>query len=107
MIYTIEQIKKIASSVAKKYDLKEVYIFGSYARKEATDDSDIDFLIDRTNSKIRSLMDMGALYNDLQESFNKDIDIITTNSLEQQSNKRYNHDLNITLRKEGLMIYER
>ncbi len=50
MIYQTEEIKKIVSSVAQKYELREVYLFGSYARNEATEKSDIDFLIDRTDS---------------------------------------------------------
>ncbi|MDR3294725.1 MAG: nucleotidyltransferase domain-containing protein [Clostridiales Family XIII bacterium] len=34
--------------IAIKYQLPTVYLFGSYARGEATDDSDVDILIDRT-----------------------------------------------------------
>jgi predicted nucleotidyltransferase len=107
MIYTTEEIKRIVNQIAKKYELGAVYLFGSYARNEATDGSDIDFLIDRTNSKIKSLLDMGALYNDLFEKFGKSIDIVTTNSLEQPSNKRHNLDLKRNLKKEGMKIYER
>ena len=32
MILTIEEITKKVAPVAKKYNLKEVYLFGSYAR---------------------------------------------------------------------------
>jgi len=40
-------------------------LFGSYVRDEATDSSDVDILIDREGSAIRGLVDLGALYNDL------------------------------------------
>lgn len=107
MICTMNEIRRILSSIARKYALKEVYLFGSYARNEATDNSDIDFLIDRTGSKIKSLLDMGSLYNELEDNFQKNIDIVTTNSLDQPSSRRYNPDLSINLRKEALKIYER
>ena len=46
MIYTIEEIRRRITPVAVRYRLKAVYLFGSYARGEATDESDIDLLID-------------------------------------------------------------
>lgn len=46
MIYTVEEIRRRITSVAVRYRLKAMYLFGSYARGEATDESDIDLLID-------------------------------------------------------------
>lgn len=46
MIYTVEEIRRRITPVAVRYLLKAVYLFGSYARGEATDESDIDLLID-------------------------------------------------------------
>lgn len=46
MIYTIEQIKDKCRKVFEKQNfVKEAYLFGSYARGEATENSDIDFMI--------------------------------------------------------------
>ena len=42
----LERIKRLITPIAKKYKLKSVYIFGSYARNEATKDSDVDILIE-------------------------------------------------------------
>lgn len=85
MIYSIEELKNRITPVAKKYNLRAVYIFGSYARNEATDSSDIDVLIDRDGSTVRSAFDMGGLYNDLCESIGKKIDLVTLQTLEQKS----------------------
>ena len=41
MIYTIDEISSRIRPVAEKYHLKAVYLFGSYARGEARDDSDV------------------------------------------------------------------
>lgn len=46
MIYTAEEIRRCITPIAVRYRLKAVYLFGSYARGEATDESDIDLLID-------------------------------------------------------------
>lgn len=44
-------IKQKAISLAQKYGVDSMSLFGSYARGEARDDSDWDFLIDRGNIK--------------------------------------------------------
>jgi predicted nucleotidyltransferase len=106
MVYSIDEIKIIVAPIAKKYQLPSVYLFGSYARRTASNNSDIDILIDRTNSKIKSLLDMGALYNDLSENLKKEIDIVTTASLEQPINKKRDADFGKNLYKERLKIYE-
>ena len=43
MVLTIDEIKKRIRPVCEKYNVKELFLFGSYARGEATEDSDVDF----------------------------------------------------------------
>ncbi|MDR0675709.1 MAG: nucleotidyltransferase domain-containing protein [Elusimicrobiota bacterium] len=81
MIYTIEQIKELVEPTAKKYKLKTLWVFGSYARGEATEDSDIDFLMDYTDSTIESLYDFIGLNDELEDLLKKDIDLISTEAL--------------------------
>lgn len=84
MIYTISEIKKCIEPIAEKYRLKAVYLLGSYARGEASDDSNIDILIDREGSTIKSAFDMGGLYEDLSSYLGKEIGLITLQTLEQK-----------------------
>ncbi|MDY2887982.1 MAG: nucleotidyltransferase domain-containing protein [Candidatus Caccosoma sp.] len=88
MVLSIEQIKNLIEPIAKKYRLRAVYVFGSYARGEATPNSDIDLLIDRKGSCINSMFDMGNLYNELCDKCKKEIDIVTTQTLKQQSTQK-------------------
>lgn len=88
MIYSVEELKRRIAPVAEKYGLREVYLFGSYARSEATEQSDVDILIDRTGSKIRGMFEMGGLYEDLRASIGKEVDLVTTQTLEQSSTRR-------------------
>lgn len=99
-IYTIDEIKKIISPIAADYGIKTIYLFGSYARGEATADSDIDFRIDAPG--IDSLFQMGALYADLEDAFGKKFDLITNASL------KYNRDTLFlqNMRREEKIIYD-
>lgn len=75
MIYTIEQIKNKSKEVFDNQDfVKEAYLFGSYARGEATEKSDIDFMI-VLNRAVG--MEFLGLYHFLQKEFQKDVDVLT------------------------------
>lgn len=80
-IYTINEIQKISIPIFKKYNIKKIYLFGSYAREEANENSDIDFLISNNNLTLFSL---SALENELIEVLKKDIDIITIETYTKQ-----------------------
>ena len=83
MIYTLEEIRRRVFPVIQKYNIPAMYLFGSYARGEATEESDLDFLVDTTGTSLTSLLALGALYCDLEEVFHKDIDLITVRSVMQ------------------------
>lgn len=83
MIYTVDEIIRRVTPVAERYQLKAVYLFGSYARGEATPDSDIDLLVDTRGTGLNTLMKLGGLYSDLEDALEKSIDLITVASLEQ------------------------
>lgn len=79
-IYTIDEIKRIVTPIAEQYGVSRVYLFGSYARGEATPSSDLDFRVDK--GKLRGLIQLGGLYCDLEERFDKKLDLLTTASLD-------------------------
>ena len=106
MVYTLDEIRSRIAPVAEKYQLRAVYLFGSYARNEATETSDVDILIDRHGSVIRGMFDMGGLYNDLRESVGKEIDLVTTQTLEQQNTQQRTPWFVENLRKEMVLLYE-
>lgn len=76
MVYTIEQIRNIISPIATSYGVKSLSLFGSYARGEATEDSDIDLLLDR--SGMVGCWAIGGLYSDLSDALGKELDLVTT-----------------------------
>ncbi len=88
MIYSTEDIQRIIVPVAEKYHLKAVFLFGSYARGAATEDSDIDLMIDTTGTDLDTLFKLGSLYEELAQLFCKKIDLITVSSFEQPTHRK-------------------
>lgn len=61
--------------IARARGASRVRVFGSVARGEATESSDVDFLVDLDPD--RSLFDLGGLLMDLQDLLNRNVDVVT------------------------------
>ena len=85
MIYTVSEIQAIVTPIAQKYRLRAVYLFGSYARGTATESSDVDLLIDTEGAGIKSLLDLAAVYCELEEALGKPVDLLTLSSFAQSA----------------------
>ena len=44
-VFTPEELFALVKPIADKYQIREIYLFGSYARGEADEESDLDFLV--------------------------------------------------------------
>ena len=76
MVYTFDELRAITAPIAAAHGVESLSLFGSYARGEATDDSDVDLLVDC--GAVRSAFQMGGLYANLSEGLGKGLDLITT-----------------------------
>lgn len=94
-IYTLDEIKAMALPVAMRHGVAELYLFGSYARGEATSDSDLDFRIEK--GRIRNVLQLGSFLNDLEDTFQKNADVLTTQMLSD--------DFLNSIRSEEVLIY--
>jgi len=61
--------------VARARGASRVRVFGSVARGDATEASDIDFLVDLESS--RGLFDLGGLLMDLRDLLGHEVDVVT------------------------------
>ena len=75
----IEELKKTLIDVLRKHDVKKAALFGSIVRGEATEESDIDLLVEFEGKK--SLLDLVDLKLDLQEIVRRKVDVLTYKSL--------------------------
>ena len=89
-IYTIDDIIKISKPIFKKYNIREAFIFGSYANNNAKKDSDIDFLI--TPPTGFTLLRMYSLEEELKSIFKKNIDLVSNNIYTRDMNKEISND---------------
>lgn len=105
MVLGLDEITERVTPIAKKYNLRAVYLFGSYARGEANHESDIDLLIDSTGSTIKGLFDMGGLYNELCQACGKSVDVVTTNTLNQPITKSRLPYFSENLQRDKIQIY--
>jgi predicted nucleotidyltransferase len=81
-IYDIKEISKIVAAVSKSYGVKCVALFGSYARGNATEKSDIDLrIIDR--GSLRGFFRLAGYQRELEEQFDIPVDVLTTGALSQ------------------------
>ena len=82
-ILTLERIEEIVKPIVLKYNIDEIYLFGSYARGEATEDSDLDFLVFGGDSFKKTLI--FALGEELRQAFEKAVDIFEIHEVNQDS----------------------
>lgn len=80
-----------AREVLPQYDVKEAYLFGSYARNEADEDSDIDTCIECGESfTLFSLGDLGVA---LENALGRPVDVVCgSDSLYSHARQRYLKD---------------
>ena len=99
------EINRIKDAFIKQISPLRIYLFGSYARGEATAESDVDLLVDISGTGIDSLFKLGGLYNDLEAALETGIDLVTTDSMEQATNLRSQLRFREAVKQERMMIY--
>lgn len=70
---TLDRIKQIVAKVGKKYGIKSAYLFGSYAKNTATEDSDVDLIIDRGD--VRTYKDYYHMCRELEQELGTNVDV--------------------------------
>jgi predicted nucleotidyltransferase len=88
----------IIQSVFKTYPVLKAYLFGSYVRGEADNNSDIDILVDLDYSQKIGLKFIQMKF-DLENSLNSKVDLVSTNGLSKF--------IKPLIDKEKKIIYER
>lgn len=98
-VYTIEEIKRILKELLKDKPVYQVILFGSYAKKEATEKSDIDLIID-TNSQLKGFA-LLKLICQIEEKLQKDVDGFEKYEIIENSL------IDKEIKETGVIVYER
>ncbi len=95
-ILSLDQIRELCRSVFKEYNVEYAFIFGSYAKGIAKDNSDVDILV---STKTTGLKYFG-LIESLRETLHKKVDVLNISQLNN------NLVLINEVLKDGIKIYE-
>ena len=77
-------------AVAERYGARNLRVFGSVARGESDERSDIDLLVDMEPG--RSLFDLGGLVMDLRSLLGRSVDVVTERGLRERIRERVMRD---------------
>lgn len=108
------KLEKIISTIIEIIDVDKIYIFGSYARGEATEDSDIDMYIivkeeENINTRNKYNNILVKIKNNL---YNNNVypkgglDLLLNDNKEFDNKKKINGNIEYIVNKEGVLIYE-
>lgn len=99
-IYTLNEIKSICSQVFSMYPrIEKAFLFGSYARGEQTNISDLDFMIELLDDSYESKKSEYEAAYDLEEIFQKQVDTITKNEAYEIMSK--------SIERDKVLVYDR
>ena len=73
---TFDEIRNLIAPVLELYHVKSAYLFGSYARGEATETSDVGLFVVFDDDDI-SLFEVGGLLETLKEALQMNVDLLT------------------------------
>jgi len=94
-IYSPAQIQDILSPIFESHQVRRAVLFGSYAKGNPRDNSDVDILVD---SGLKGLKFFGLL-EDIVESLEKDVDLLDVTQIEKDS------PVHKEIEKTGMVIY--
>ncbi len=91
---TISQIKSILaqhkSELSRKYHLKQIGVFGSYARRDKTTQSDIDLLVELEKP---IGLEFVTLADELESLLGVKVDLVSLNAIKPKMLKSIKKDL--------------
>lgn len=96
-IYSIDEIRHILTPIFAQYGVKRAVLFGSYGKACATEQSDVDLLVD---SGLRGLRFVG-FSEELRDALRKDVDVLDVSHIAPQSL------IEREIRDTGVTVYEK
>lgn len=86
----LEKLRKQKPILEKKYSLKMLGLFGSYARNEQKNTSDIDLIVD-FNKPIG--IDFVIMAEEIEENFNLKVDLVSKNAIKDRYYKEFEKEI--------------
>lgn len=81
----IATIRTAIIPIAQYYGVRRLYLFGSYAKGNANENSDIDLLVEK--GKPMSLLKLSGMRQMVEDALNLSVDLVTTTGIEEEFQK--------------------
>ncbi len=94
-VLSIQEIEETCRKILSKYPVEYCYLFGSYAKGNATQTSDVDLLIHTTITGLNFY----GMVEELRENLKKKVDVLEQKQLVD------NFELTTEILKDGIKIY--
>ncbi|MGM0399517.1 MAG: nucleotidyltransferase family protein [Halobacteriota archaeon] len=85
------ELAELKSELESEYPIRDLGVFGSYARDEQGPESDLDVLV--TFDRPVSLFELVRLENDLSRRLDRDVDLVTRESLKPRIRSAVDEDV--------------
>jgi len=97
-IYTIDEIKALLNPIFKANDVIKSILFGSYARGEATAESDVDLITYVKDSM--SIFKFAEMSGDVEDILDKKIDFL-------YGGDEFSKSMQESIEKTGVLLFEK
>ena len=97
-VMSTPQITQTIAEYFKTQPVLKAWLFGSFARGEETENSDIDLLVDLDHSQAVGLRFFG-MWRELEQLLGRNVDLVTENGLADYARESVDRD--------KIMVYER
>ncbi len=104
MVFQVPQ--KLLDGILRQFDPVEVYLFGSHARGDAHEDSDIDLYVVLDDDRAKNL-DRGRAIGEARRGYPGAVDIVLSTASRYQARKDLIGTLAEIVQGEGKRIYAR
>ncbi len=95
----LKEITEKAAPVCRRHRVRRLELFGSSARGEASPDSDLDFCVSFEElPPAEYARQFFGLLHDLEDVFQRTIDLLTARSIQRESLKK-------SLQRDGICVY--
>lgn len=111
-IYTLAELQSIFTKIGENVEeIKKIILFGSYARGEANQNSDIDlYIICHQDVDISTMKNKGKVRINILKLLSteilKNIDIVISNDNILENGSKSEYYIEYYVKKEGIVLYE-
>ncbi len=82
----IAELRRVQPDLRRRYPIRELGIFGSYARGEQTEGSDVDIVVDLGDGV--GLFELAGLQQDLSDTLGVKVDLVMKEALRRSIGQR-------------------